>query len=148
MAVLNFNAAEVEPMGDYTPIPAGEYIAVITDSEEKPTKDFTGSYVQMTFEVIEGQFKGRKIFNRLNLQNKNPVAVDIARRELSSICHAAGVLSPRDSNELHNKPMLIKVAVKPAQGEYSASNEIKGYKSQGAVSEVVKPAVEKKPWEK
>lgn len=148
MAVLNFNAAEVEPMGDYSPIPAGDYLAVITDSEEKPTKDFTGSYVQMTFEVIEGQHKGRKIFNRLNLQNKNPVAVDIARRELSSICHAAGVLSPRDSNELHNKPMLIKVAVKPAQGDYSASNEIKAYKSQGAVSEVAKPAVEKKPWEK
>ena len=147
MAVLNFNATEVEPMGDYTPVPAGDYLAVISASEEKPTKDFTGSYVQMTFEVIEGDFKGRKIFNRLNLQNKNPQAVDIARRELSSICHASGVLSPRDSSELHNRPMIIKVVVKPAEGQYSASNEIKGYKSTTAKTAEPVQATVKKPWE-
>jgi hypothetical protein len=146
MALINFNAAEVEPMGEYTPIPAGDYVAVITASEEKQTKDYTGSFVKMDFEVIDGEFKGRKEFTRLNLNNKNPQAVDIARRELSSICHATGVLSPRDSSELHNKPMIIKVAIKPATAEFSAANEIKGYKAMTAKTEEAQG--QKKPWEK
>ena len=38
MAILNFNANEVEPSKTFDPIPAGKYIAVITDSEMKETR--------------------------------------------------------------------------------------------------------------
>ena len=44
MADLNgFDANQVEPTGDFEPIPAGKYLAVITDSEMKPNKAGTGS---------------------------------------------------------------------------------------------------------
>ena len=36
-------------------------------------------------------------------------------------------MTPQDSSELHDKPLVVKVAVKAADGQYSASNEIKGY---------------------
>jgi len=50
MANLNgFNAHSVEPMADFEPIPAGKYVAVITDSEMKPTKSGNGSYLELTF---------------------------------------------------------------------------------------------------
>ena len=32
MAILNFNANEVEPSRELDPIPAGKYVAVIVDS--------------------------------------------------------------------------------------------------------------------
>lgn len=144
--INNFDARQVEPMGEYTPVPAGEYTAVISASEEKPTKDNAGSYIEMWFEIIEGQQQGRKVVTRLNLNNRNSTVVDIARRELSSICHAVNVLSPRDSGELHNIPLSIKVAVTPGQGNYGPGNEIKAYKAVGSAQQTQQPV--KKPWEK
>lgn len=144
--INNFDARQVEPMGEYSPVPAGDYTAVISSSEEKPTKDNTGSYIEIWFEIIDGQQKGRKVVSRLNLNNKNQTAVDIAKRELSSICHAVNVLSPRDSSELHNLPMSIKVVVTPGTGNYGPGNEIKAYKAVGSVQQAQE--VVKKPWEK
>lgn len=127
MRLDGFNASDFAPSQSYEPIPEGTYKAVITESEEKPTKAGTGSYMQLTVEIIDGQHSGRKLIDRLNLNNPNKVAVDIAQRTLSSICRATGVMTPTDSQELHDKPMMVKVVIRPAQGEYSASNEIKSY---------------------
>ena len=101
-----FNASEVEP-ASFDAIPAGKYQAVITESERKETKSGTGEYLQLTFEIIEGDFKGRKLWARLNLSNPNQQAVQIARGELSAICRAVNVLQPGDSVELHNLPLTI-----------------------------------------
>jgi hypothetical protein len=107
-----FDANQVEPTGDFDPIPAGKYLAVITDSEMKPTKAGTGSLLQLTFQIVEGEYQNRLIWTRLNLDNPNAVAVQIARADLSAICRAVGVLSPRDSVELHNLPLVIHVRCK------------------------------------
>ena len=129
MDLTGFNALEIEPATSYEPLPADWYKAVITQTEEKPTKSQTGSYLQLMIEVIEGQYAGRKVFDRLNLKNPNSVAVEIAQRSLSSICRAIGVTNPKDSSDLCDKPLMIKLAVKAADGQYSASNEIKGYEA-------------------
>jgi len=54
MATLNFNANEVPPAEALEAVPAGKYIAVITESEVKPTKSGTGHFLELTFEIIEG----------------------------------------------------------------------------------------------
>lgn len=127
MDLTGFNAADVEPNSSPDPLPAGWYKCVFTESEEKPTKAQTGSYLQLQAEVIEGEYQGRKLFERLNLNNPNATAVEIAQRTLSSICRATGVMTPRDSSELHDKPIMVKVAVKPGDGQYGPSNDIKDY---------------------
>ena len=127
MDLSGFNAENVEPNAPRDPIPAGWYKAVIEETEEKPTKAQTGSYLQLTIQVIEGEHAGRKITDRLNLNNPNATAVEIAQRTLSSICRAVGVMTPRDSADLMDKPMMVKVKVKPASGDYSASNEVDDY---------------------
>ena len=70
-----FDANRVEPSTDFDPLPAGKYLAVITDSEMKPTKAGTGNYLELTFEIIEGQHKGRRAWARLNLINGNETTV-------------------------------------------------------------------------
>jgi hypothetical protein len=102
----NFNANQVEPSSNLEAIPAGKYLAVITESELKPTKSGSGSYLQLTFQILEGEYKGRFLWSRLNLHNANPTAVKIAQAELSAICRAVGVLTPGDSVELHNLPLV------------------------------------------
>src|SRR5262245_42411620 len=92
-----FDANQVEPSSDFEPIPAGKYLAVITGSEMKPTKADTGHFLKLTFQIIDGPYKGRNLWARLNLDNPNAIAVQIAQAELSAICRAVGVLAPHDS---------------------------------------------------
>ena len=129
MELAGFDASQVEPSTPREVIPAGWYKAVITKSEEKPTKAQTGSYLQLSLEIIEGEHQGRVISDRLNLNNPNATAVEIAQRTLSAICRAVGVMTPRNSEDLHDKPLMVKVKVKPASGDYGASNEIDGYEA-------------------
>jgi hypothetical protein len=135
MAQLNFDARTVVPdTGQQDPVPAGWYKVVIDKSEMKPTKDGTGMRLELAFKIIDGQFTNRKIFEGLNLQNANPVAQEIAYKQLSAICHAVNVLVAEDSTQLHNIPMQVKVKLKPAQGQYDAGNSIVAYKN---INEVV-----------
>jgi len=123
----NFNANQVEPSSNLEAIPAGKYLAVITESELKPTKSGSGSYLQLTFQVLEGEYKGRFLWSRLNLQNANPTAVKIAQAELSAICRAVGVLTPGDSVELHNLPLVINVKCRKREDSGDVTNEIRGF---------------------
>lgn len=127
MDLSGFNAENVEPNAPRDPIPAGWYRTVIEASEEKPTKAQTGSYLQLTMQIIEGEHAGRKVIDRLNLNNPNATAVEIAQRTLSSICRALGIMTPRDSQDLHDKPMMVKVKVKPGDASYGPSNEVDDY---------------------
>jgi hypothetical protein len=122
-----FDPTQVEPASDFDPLPAGKYLAVITESEMKETKAGTGEYLQLTFEIIDGEFKGRHVWARLNLHNPNATAVKIAQAELSSICRAVGVMAPRDSVELHNLPLVITVKCRKRRDIDEITNEIKGY---------------------
>ena len=132
MATLNFNAHEVEPTVAFEAIPAGKYNAVIVDSEMKQTKSGNGSYLELTFEVTEGEYKGRKVWARLNIDNPNADAVKIARGELSAICRAVNVMTPNDSVDLHNLPLEITVKCKRNSDNGEITNDIKGYAAKGA----------------
>lgn len=155
MADLNgFDADQVEPASPLEPVPTGLYVCVITESEMKETKAGTGEYLQLTFEVYEGEFKGRKFWARLNLNNPNQTAVDIARQELSAICRAVDVLRPRDSEELHDLPLLVKVVKKKRPDTGEETNEVKAYypREHGQKQDKPKPAAAKQvpeaPWGK
>ena len=136
MSTLNFDANAVEPSASLDPIPVGKYPAVITDSEMKSTKSGNGKYLELTFEVIDGEYRGRKVWARLNLENPSSAAVEIARAELSAICRAVKAMQIRDSVELHNLPLVISVRCRKNAETGELSNEIKGYEPREAVHAV------------
>jgi hypothetical protein len=145
--LTGFDANQIEPTTDFEPVPAGKYLAMITDSEEKPTKSGTGSYLQLTFEILEGPYKGRFLWSRLNLENSNTTTVQIAKRELSSICRSIGVMTPTDSIELHNLPMMITVKCKKRDDTGDVLNEIKGYsKKESVKGQSSQTASNSPPW--
>ncbi|MCK6486567.1 MAG: DUF669 domain-containing protein [Phycisphaerae bacterium] len=133
-ALNNFNANEVDPNFAFEAIPAGKYLAVITESEMKATKSGTGQYLEFTFQIIDGEYKGRSVWSRLNLDNPNATTVKIARAELSAVCRAVGVPAPKDSVELHNIPLVITVGLKKRDDNGEMSNVIKGYSKKDAVA--------------
>ncbi len=134
MAQLNFDARQVAPAAALDPIPSGWYNAQIVGSEMKPTSAGDGAFLAMELQVLDGPYAGRKVFDRLNLQNKNPVAVEIAYKQLSAICHAVNVIQVQDSQQLHGRPLQVKVSLRPASTgddgkQYDANNEVKGYRA-------------------
>lgn len=130
MAQLNFDANNVSPDESFEAIPAAWYNFMITESENKATKNGDGSYLQLTLKVMDGQYAGRLVFDRLNLQNPNPVATEIGYKRLSAYCHATGILQVQDSSQLHGIPFKGRVVIKTdSTGAYDPSNEIKAVKN-------------------
>ena len=78
MALLDFDANTVEPQVEFAPVPAGKYIAAIVESEMKDNSAGTGRYLALTFELLEGQYKGHKLWAYLNLDHPNSLTVKIA----------------------------------------------------------------------
>lgn len=149
MADLNgFNANDVDPDSALAPVPANKYLAAVTESEMKPTKDGKGRYLQLTFQILDGEFKGRQIWARLNLENSNITAVNIARAQLSALCRAVGVMVPKDSVELHNLPVLITVVCKKRKDSDEMQNEIRGFAKKDAASQVQQAATSVPPWKR
>jgi len=79
-------------------VPSDKYIAEITKSELKATKAGDGSYLEIEYTILEGEYRGRKVWDRLCLNHQTQRTVEIARANLSAICHAVGVMKPRDSS--------------------------------------------------
>lgn len=132
MATLNFDAHQVEPASGKDPIPAGKYVVAISNSEMHPTKNGTGQYLELEYQVIEGEHKGRKVWSRHNLHHANAQAVQIARGELSAICRAVGVMAPKDSAELHNLPLTVTVKLKKREDTGEMTNEVTAWAKKDA----------------
>jgi hypothetical protein len=149
MANMNgFDANAVEPQ-DFSTLPAGKYVAAIVESEHKTTKDGKGSYLMLVFEIIEGQFKSRRLWHNLNLQNVNKQAVDIARASLSSICRAVGVMVPKDSLELHKIPLVIDVKCRKNKETGDIENTIRGFaKKDGSAVQPEASSSSPAPWKR
>jgi hypothetical protein len=140
MATLNFNAATVEPAAGRDPIPAGRYVAMITGSTMKPTRQGNGQFLELEYTLLEGEHHNRKVWSRHNLHNANPQTVEIARRELSAVCRAVGVLQPGDSAELHQKPLTIAVAVRTRPDTGEKVNEVTAWAKREAAAGVPQQA--------
>ena len=120
-------AGNNETLDDRSPVPAGDYLAHIVKTEFKQTKAKNGHYLSVQFKILDGPYKGRSLFTNLNLDNPNPVAVEIANKELNSICQAVGKEGVEDSDELLQLPMLVSVKVTEGDAQYPPANETTGY---------------------
>lgn len=134
-----FNPADVpEPENrDFSPIPTGEYIVHMVESDLKDVKPpKTGQYVEAVFEIVEGEHKGRKLWERFNIINPNDDAVRIAYQQLAAIANAVGHQGEiRDTSALHFKRLTARVefiaagTTKRNGYRYEKdTNEIKAYK--------------------
>ena len=130
MAQFQFSTAGIEPAEapqERLPLPEGKYNAVITDSEMRTTKAGTGHYLNFTWEITSGEHRGRKVWANYNVDNPNEKAVEIAKRDLASVCTAMGKDGFEDSQDLHFHEIEVLVKIREASNGYPASNEIRGY---------------------
>jgi hypothetical protein len=148
MAQISFNAANVAPQEAFSVIPAGTYVAQIEESEIKPTKSGTGQMLNLRWKILDGEYKNRVIFQRVNIVNQNPEAEKIGQRQLSGICHAVGVMQLQDTAQLHMKPCKIKVKVRVDEtGKYDDSNDVTNVEGiAGGATPATAPTAPAAPW--
>ena len=152
MAQFNFDASQVAPQQSVGPLPAGTYLAHIIESDVQPLKSGNGEGLKLTFEIIDGQFKGRRVYENLNIRHTSEDTQRIAQSQLSALCHAVNVIKLMDTAALHFKPVRINVTVREAVGQYKASNNIKGYEAAGggisapAIAPTPAPVAETPAW--
>ncbi|MFN4204803.1 MAG: DUF669 domain-containing protein [Agrobacterium albertimagni] len=139
-----FDATGVDPMKPMDVLPPGKYPAQIVASDMRLTKDGMGQYLNLEIDVLDGPYKGRKLFDRLNLVNNNTQTVEMAQRTLSAICHATGRLQVQDSEELHLIPFMAVVQVQPPKNGYGESNKIR-YQPLEAATPAAQPAPAARP---
>jgi hypothetical protein len=154
MAKFNFNSATVEPMlaRSFDPLPRGDYEMMIVKSDVKPTQAGTGHYIELEMHVLGGEHSGRRLWERLNVDNPNKTAQDISQALLASLCFAVGISEIGETEELHDKPFVAHVDLDKKD---PSRNRIMGYATAGAPAPkapapVSRPAAaapaNKKPW--
>lgn len=138
---------------NYEPLPAGWYTAVVNGAEIKNTKAGTGQYIAVRYDITGPTHQGRVVFGNLNIKNPNPKAEEIGRQQLGELMRAIGLTTVQDTDQLIGGQLSIKLDVRESE-QYGASNDVKGYKSNGATppkaaaAKSAAPAKAAPPWEK
>ena len=160
MAYLNnLNLSDEQYVDDregFELLPAGEYKAHIIKSSADTNKKETGIILTLEFDILEGQYKGRKIWDRLNIQHENSQAEEIGRRQLRKLVEILGLpLTLDDSEKLHFKPVIVVLKVEKRKDNGQDANRVSYYKSVNAATSaptavVAAPAEAPKaqPWKK
>lgn len=150
----NFDPTAIEPDRPSEPLPPGTYTVVVVETEVRETKAGTGTYLNVEMEVIDGDHKGRRIWDRINLRNPNEQAVEIGMRRLSSICRILGLERLPNSELLHGKTLAVTVYHRDRGGRTNV--DVKNYAATGRAApaskrvEAVPPSGEQKtpPWKR
>ena len=124
--ILDYDPNEYETKGVLVAIPAGAYECMVQGVEMKQTKDETGSYLKVTLVVTEGDYKGRLLFDNLNVRNKSEQAQKIGREALNGLLAAAEIPGERDMSVLVQRTVTAKVTVEKSEA-YGEQNKVKGY---------------------
>ena len=124
-----FDANELPQSSTYDPLPAGWYTATIADAELKPTKDGSGQYIKVRYDITGPTHQGRVVFGNLNIKNASAKAEEIGRQQLGDLMRAIGLARVTDTDQLIGGSLSIKLDVRPATDQYPAQNEVRGFKA-------------------
>ena len=151
MPIIDFDVTSYEPQikSSFEPLPPGDYQAIISDSAIKATKAGTGEYIELTMQITDGQYSGRRIWERLNISNPNKVAEEIARSQLNGLRAALGIAKLESTEQLHDTPFVLSLDIDRKE---PTRNRVMGYSSAKTARHTPRlAAVEtatSKPWER
>jgi hypothetical protein len=137
-----FDANAVEPNTPFEALPAGWYEAFVEEAEVKATKKNDGFYIKVTMKILTAGFENRKVFGNINLRNPSQEAENIGLSQLSALGRAVGVMNIKDTSDLLNKALQIKLSVKSSE-QYGTQNEIKGFKVSESAGQPAAPGAPK-----
>lgn len=132
MSGFGYDVYAVEPDtgGSFELLRNGVYKAAIVKAEMGQTLAGDDK-LELQFEIDEvehPEYANRKVFENLNIGCSHEKAREIARGQLSAICHALGD-GIEDPEDLVGGEILIRVGTQKATADYDARNVVKGFKA-------------------
>lgn len=87
-------------------VPEGKYLVEVIFADEKYTQEGE-AYCNVCYKILEGDHKGRWIFDPLHLNAENSVRANIARKNLYKLASAAGVEGLKNTGMLIGKRLYV-----------------------------------------
>lgn len=136
-------AAAAESETRYKEIPAGSILRVIINSiEDKTNSTGTGKNLKPEFEVIEGEYQGRRIWENYAYENPSLKAMEIAWRQIRALSIAVfGDAEPRSLEQFHGK--ILRVKTKNETYQDKVNTKISAYYSDAETPKTPAPAASK-----
>jgi len=121
-----FDPSAHEGTQDLEPISPGWYLAQMIENSVEYARNGNGTYLFTVFEILDGEYQGRKIYHNVTLQNSSAQAVEIGQRLLTDIYTAVGISGPtKDIRVMLYKPIKVRVGIKrDPDGIYPDRNNI------------------------
>ena len=130
-----------ENRSEFAVLKAGWYHVEIIAGDVKSAANGTGTYVEFTYRVAEGENVGRQLRGRFNIVNASQEAARIGKQQLIQLADCVGIIDPCDTDPFLGKHVMANVTVRPATDKYGESNEVKGYKKfEGTYTPTAAPA--------
>jgi hypothetical protein len=108
-------------------LPDGDYVAEIVEAGVLSPKNGDGYYLALTWKVVEGDYEGRQVWQRITYLHSSDQAQTIGRKTLKDLCTSLGVNEHVEDVEVFLfKPAKIKIGVeKDKAGQYDDKNKVK-----------------------
>lgn len=128
---MKVNLNEGAQQGDgkkYEPIPEGQYLVKVLSERDK-TDSYSRTKLELTLEVQEGPFRGRRIWDNMPMSGFSPKVVDISTRRLRDLFRCLGLPADGDMDtaELVNGLALARVV--HSVGESKVFVNVSGYEA-------------------
>lgn len=107
-----------------------------------------GTQLVLTWEVIEGPFEKRRIWQREWAAHSSPGAQDIGQRMIRTLGRALGIARVAAPSDVMFKPVQVRVGLSKKEDGYEQRNEVKGFRPLAAAPAAAAPAAAAKPWGK
>jgi len=115
-------------MGVYEPLPPGWYNATITGAELKTTKNGSGTYIAVRYDITGPTHQGRVVFGNLNIRNDSAKAEEIGLQQFGQILTAIGLVTADDTDQLIGGSLQIKLSIEKSE-QYGDRNRVNRFKA-------------------
>ena len=107
-------------------LPVGEYVAQIVEASIQQPNSGDGYYLAVTWKIIEGDFEGRQVWQRITYLHSSEQAQTIGRKMLKDLCLSTDVAEQvHDAEVFLFKPVRLRLGIeKDKQGVYPDKNRV------------------------
>lgn len=126
MAFIDLNLSNVQAQESIEPVPPGLYHVSVEDTDFAFAKSSGAPMLKITFNIEDGDFAGRKLFDNYMLNH------EVGMKRLKALAVASNHPNPSyiaDSEEFHGLECLAKVKLETdPEGKYDPKNKISYFK--------------------
>ena len=118
MSYLDLSTVEVGKKPEMKPFVPSEQLLVVSDVKERTTQK-GGKAINLTFEIVGGDFNRWKVTKNFNIVNESEKAQEIGLQQLKTFMHCAGMDTTKleKINDLMNQKVRAKVGTRTDDGK-------------------------------